>query len=35
MNSMSGITEEEQTENINKIIRNVAKSVVIDKQIIK
>ena len=35
MNSMSGITEEEQTENINKIIRNVAKSVVIDKQTIK
>lgn len=31
-NSMSGSTEEEQKNNINKIIRNVAKEVIIDKQ---
>lgn len=30
-NSMSGSTEEEQKNNINKIIRNVAKEVIIDK----
>jgi hypothetical protein len=31
MNSMSGSTEEEQKKNINKIISNVAKEVVIIK----
>ena len=31
MNSMSGSTEEEQKKNINKIISNVAKEVVINK----
>jgi len=31
MNSMSGSTEEEQRKNINKIISNVAKEVVIIK----
>ena len=31
MNSMSGGTEEEQADNINKIVRNVTKAVVIDK----
>lgn len=31
MNSMSGSTEEEQTKNINKIISNVAKEIVINK----
>lgn len=35
MNSMSGGTEEEQNDNINKIVRNVTKAVVIDKHIIK
>ena len=30
-NSMSGSTEEEQKNNINKIVRNVAKEVVIEK----
>ena len=30
-NSMSGSTEEEQKNNLNKIIRNVAKEVIIDK----
>jgi len=35
MNSMSGVTEEEQTDNINKIVRNVTKAVVIDKHTIK
>jgi predicted metallo-beta-lactamase superfamily hydrolase len=32
---MSGGTEEEQNDNINKIVRNVTKAVVIDKHIIK
>jgi hypothetical protein len=35
MNSMSGVTEEEQTNNINKIVKNVTKAVVIDKHILK
>lgn len=35
MNSMSGVTEEEQNNNINKIVKNVTKAVVIDKHIIK
>ena len=32
LNSMSGSTQEEQSTNINKIIKNVAKEVVIEKQ---
>jgi hypothetical protein len=28
---MSGVSEEEQADNINKIVRNVTKAVVIDK----
>jgi hypothetical protein len=35
MNSMSGVTEEEQTSNINKIVKNVTKAVVIDKHTLK
>ena len=35
MNSMSGVTEEEQHDNIDKIVRNVTKAVVIDKYIEK
>ena len=35
MNSMSGVSEEEQADNINKIVRNVTKAVVIDKSTIK
>lgn len=35
MNSMSGVTEEEQTNNINKIVKNVTKAVVIDKHTLK
>lgn len=35
MNSMSGVTEEEQINNINKIVKNVTKAVVIDKHILK
>jgi hypothetical protein len=35
MNSMSGVTEEEQADNINKIVRNVTKAVVIDKYTVK
>ena len=31
LNSMSGSTPEEQKNNINKIIKNVAKEVVIEK----
>ena len=31
LNSMSGSTEEEQKNNINKIIKNVAKEVIIEK----
>ena len=31
LNSMSGSTQEEQSTNINKIIKNVAKEVVIEK----
>jgi len=31
LNSMSGSTEEEQKNNINKIIKNVAKEVIINK----
>jgi hypothetical protein len=31
LNSMSGSTVEEQKSNINKIIKNVAKEVVIEK----
>ena len=31
MNSMSGVTEQEQKDNIEKIVKNVTKSVVIDK----
>ena len=31
MNAMSGVSEEEQQENIEKIVKNVTKSVVIDK----
>ena len=31
MNSMSGGTVEEQQDNINKIVKNVTKAVVIDK----
>ena len=30
-NSMSGLTSEEQSKNINKIVTNVAKETVIDK----
>ena len=35
MNSMSGSTEQEQHDNIDKIVRNVTKAVVIDKYINK
>ena len=35
MNSMSGVTEEEQADNINKIVRIVTKAVVIDKYTVK
>jgi hypothetical protein len=35
MNSMSGVSEEEQADNINKIVRNVTKAVVIDKSTVK
>ena len=35
MNSMSGVSEEEQADNINKIVRNVTKAVVIDKYTVK
>ena len=33
MNSMSGGTSEEQTNNISQIVKNVAKVVVIDKSV--
>jgi hypothetical protein len=32
---MSGVSEEEQADNINKIVRNVTKAVVIDKSTVK
>ena len=35
MNSMSGGTEEEQKDNIEKIVRNVTKAVAIDKYALK
>ena len=35
MNAMSGVTEEEQKNNIEKIVRNVTKAVAIDKYAIK
>jgi hypothetical protein len=35
MNSMSGVTEEEQKDNIEKIVKNVTKAVVIEKYLIK
>lgn len=35
MNSMSGVSEEEQDDNINKIVRIVTKAVVIDKYTVK
>ena len=35
MNSMSGGTVEEQHDNIEKIIKNVTKAVVIDKNALK
>jgi hypothetical protein len=31
MNAMSGVTEQEQKDNIEKIVRNVTKAVTIDK----
>jgi hypothetical protein len=31
MNAMSGVTEEEQKDNIEKIVRTVTKAVAIDK----
>jgi len=31
MNAMSGVTEQEQNENIDKIVKNVTKAVAIDK----
>ena len=31
MNAMSGVTEQEQKDNIEKIVKNVTKSVAIDK----
>ena len=34
MNCMSGVTEQEQHDNIDKIVRNVTKAVVIDKYIV-
>ena len=33
LNTMSGSTKEEQQQNINKVIRNVSKEVIIDKKI--
>jgi len=35
MNSMSGVTEQEQKDNIEKIVKNVTKAVAIDKYAIK
>jgi hypothetical protein len=35
MNAMSGVTEEEQHDNIEKIVRNVTKAVTIDKAALK
>jgi len=35
MNSMSGVTEQEQKDNIEKIVRNVTKAVTIDKYSLK
>jgi hypothetical protein len=35
MNAMSGVTEEEQKNNIEKIVRNVTKAVAIDKYAVK
>jgi hypothetical protein len=35
MNAMSGVTEEEQKDNIEKIVRNVTKAVAIDKAALK
>ena len=35
MNAMSGVTEEEQKENIDKIVKNVTKAVAIDKYSLK
>jgi hypothetical protein len=35
MNSMSGVTEEEQKDNIEKIVKNVTKAVTIDKYAVK
>jgi hypothetical protein len=35
MNAMSGVTEEEQKNNIEKIVRNVTKAVAIDKYALK
>jgi len=35
MNSMSGVTEEEQKDNIEKIVKNVTKAVVIEKYLLK
>ena len=35
MNAMSGVTEQEQKDNIEKIVRNVTKAVVIDKYVLQ
>jgi hypothetical protein len=35
MNSMSGVTEQEQKDNIEKIVKNVTKAVAIDKYSLK